>query len=312
MFKDSTLLSIITPVFNDSQYIAETVDSVLQACSGLSFEYLVVDDGSTDDTSEILKSYGAAIKYVRKENGGQASAINLGLELARGKYSSIVNSDDPIPMGGLYEKSLVVLENSLEISCTYPDWSIIDGDGAIVRQVLVPDYSIEELFGNFNCLVGPGGVFRTDLGRKVSGWDASFKYVPDYEFWLKLARFGKFQRIPQNLACWRQHPDSISIKSKGQKMALERIRVISNHQFLLSLEPKLNRKALSNAYFSAATLKYFDSSIPGRKWALRSIALNPRILFSKRIRIWAYLFTFPVSNWLIKIFEAVGFRKAMV
>jgi len=308
---DSILVTVITPVFNDAQHIVETVNSVLSECAGMRFEYFVIDDGSTDKTPEILENYGSRIKYVRKENGGQASAINLGFQLASGKYTSIVNSDDPIPGAGLFKKSIEILENHPEIVCTYPDWSIIDDNGEIVKTIQVLDYSIEEMYGNFNCLVGPGGVFRTDLARKVSGWDVSFKYVPDYDFWLKLAHFGEFKRIPQNLAFWRQHPGSISVKSKNRAMAMERIRVISNHQFGISTDRRLNREALANAYFSAATLNYFDSLVPGRKWALKSLALSPKILAKKKLSLWIYLLASPISNWLLKLIEKLGIRAPM-
>jgi glycosyltransferase involved in cell wall biosynthesis len=311
MNTNSTLLTVITPVYNDSVHILETIDSVLKACTGISFEYLVIDDGSTDSTQQILLSYGKKINYQRKENGGQASAINLGFQLAKGKYCVIVNSDDPLPDSGLLGKSLDILEKEAGIICTYPDWSIIDNAGRIIKQVKVLDYSVDEMYGNFNCQVGPGGVFRTDLAKLVEGWDASFKYTPDYDFWLKLAQFGNFKRIPQNLAFWRYHPESISVKSKNKSMAIERIRVVAKHQYVLSNEPELNRRALANAYFSAATLVYFDSSIPGRKWAAKSLTLFPRIFIKKRIRMWVYLFTYPISHSLLKVAERCGIRKPM-
>jgi len=308
---DSVLLTVITPVYNDSAHISETVESVLEACSGISFEYLVIDDGSTDSTSETLLSFGELIKYQRKDNGGQASAINLGFQLAKGKYCVVVNSDDPIPESGLFGKSIAILENEPRIVCTYPDWSIIDNHGGIVRKIEVLDYSVEEMYGNFNCLVGPGGVFRTDLARRVAGWDVSFKYVPDYDFWLKIAQYGKFKRIPQNLAFWRQHPDSISVKSKNINMARERIRVIENHQNKLSDNLKLNQRALANAYFSAATLSYFDSSIPGRSWAAKSLKIYPSIIFEKKLLLWFFLLSLPASRVALKIAERIKLRVPM-
>lgn len=308
---ESVSLTVITPVFNDSLHIFETVNSVLNECSGISFEYLVIDDGSTDRTPEILQNFGNRIKYMRKHNGGQASAINLGFQLASGKYASIVNSDDPIPKSGLFHKSIALLESEPEIVCSYPDWSIIDNNGKIQKRIQVLDYSIEEMYGNSNCLVGPGGVFRTKLANQISGWDVSFRYVPDYDFWLRLAHFGEFKRIPENLAYWRQHSNSLSVKSKSYDMALERIRVISNHQFKLSSESKLNKQALANAYFSAATLSYFDTSIPGRKWAIKSLRLSPGLFFKKRIIIWVYIFFYPVSHRLLKIIEKSGLRASM-
>lgn len=305
------MLTVITPVFNDSTHISETVKSVLKACEGISFEYLVIDDGSTDSTPEALLEFKESIRYHRKVNGGQASAINLGFQLAKGKYCVIVNSDDPIPSSGLFNKSVTVLENESEIVCTYPDWSIIDNQGAVLKDIEVLDYSIEEMYGNFNCLVGPGGVFRKDLARLVAGWDVTFKYVPDYDFWLKIAQYGKFKRIPQNLAFWRQHPDSISVKSKNINMAHERIRVIEKHQYKFSDDSKLNHRALANAYFSAATLSYFDSSIPGRSWAVKSIKIYPKIVFEKRFFLWCFLLFLPASRVALKIMERIKLRKPM-
>lgn len=311
MKNQSTMLTVITPVFNDFTHISDTVKSVLQACEGISFEYLVIDDGSTDSTPEELIAFKESIRYHRKLNGGQASAINLGFQLAKGKYCVIVNSDDPIPSSELFNKSLTILEDESEIVCTYPDWSIIDNHGAVLKNIEVLDYSIDEMYGNFNCLVGPGGVFRTDYAKLVQGWDETFKYVPDYDFWLKIAKYGKFKRIPQNLAQWRQHPDSISVKSKNIYMARERIRVIQNHQNKLSNDLKLNQRALANAYFSAASLSYFDSSIPGRSWAAKSLKIYPKIIFEKKILLWVFLLSLPVSRVALKFVERIRLRAPM-
>jgi glycosyltransferase involved in cell wall biosynthesis len=304
-------LTVITPVFNDQAHIKETLSSVIQEGQGLSYEYLVIDDGSTDSTYQTLEHFGDEITLIRKQNGGQASAINLGIQLAKGKYCVIVNSDDPIPNKGLFAKSIEILEKEPDVVCTYPDWSIIDDTGAVVKSIQVADYSIDEMYGNFNCLVGPGGVFRTDLARLVSGWDVTFKYVPDYDFWLKIAQYGKFKRISQNLAFWRQHSNSISVKSKNINMAHERIRVIENHQSKLSDDLKLNQRALANAYFSAATLSYFDSSIPGRSWAAKSLKIYPKILFEKKIFLWCFLLSLPASRVALKIVEQIKLRKPM-
>jgi hypothetical protein len=160
-------------------------------------------------------------------------------------------------------------------------------------------------------LVGPGGVFRSDLARLVAGWDVTFKYVPDYDFWLKIAQHGKFKRIPQNLAFWRQHPDSISVKSKNINMAHERIRVIENHQNKLSNDLELNQRALANAYFSAATLSYFDSSIPGRSWAAKSMKIYPKLVFEKKLFLWCFLLSLPASRVALKFVERIKLRKPM-
>lgn len=96
---ESVDFSIITPVYNGEKFLKETIDSVLSAMDGHSAEYIIIDDGSTDFTSEVISEYREKLIYVLKENGGQASAVNVGLAMARGRYSVIVNSDDPLPTG---------------------------------------------------------------------------------------------------------------------------------------------------------------------------------------------------------------------
>ena len=88
-------VSILIDTFNYGHFIEEAVESVLaQNFPTCEREILVVDDGSTDDTPERLKKFGHAITYLRKPNGGQASAFNLGLRFARGKYVALLDADD--------------------------------------------------------------------------------------------------------------------------------------------------------------------------------------------------------------------------
>jgi len=296
------VFSIITPVFNGADFIEETVRSVLTYASGSDFEYIVVDDGSTDSTSRILESFKNEIRYVRQENKGQASAINKGIEMALGRYSMIVNSDDPLVSPELFRKSQEILDANPEIAVTYPDWVLIDENGKKLEEIKVKEFSLDELVGRFNCLVGPGGVFRTSQAKDIGGWDSNFRFVPDYDFWLKLVAFGEFKRIPESLATWRSHGNSISIGSRGLEMSRERIAVTENY---LGRNPEtpieLRRMAKSNSLYRAAVLNYFDSRIDSRKLIVRSIKAYPRIIIEQNKLITLYLLLTPLSNAAMKI-----------
>jgi glycosyltransferase involved in cell wall biosynthesis len=296
------VFSIITPVFNGADFIEETVRSVLTYASGSDFEYIVVDDGSTDSTSRILESFKNEIRYVRQENKGQASAINKGIEMALGRYSMIVNSDDPLVSPELFRKSHEILDANPEIAGTYPDWVLIDENGKKLEEIKVKEFSLDELVGRFNCLVGPGGVFRTSQAKDIGGWDSNFRFVPDYDFWLKLVAFGEFKRIPESLATWRSHENSISIGSRGLDMSRERVAVIENY---LGRNPEtpieLRRMAKSNSLYRAAVLNYFDSRIDSRKLIVRSIKAYPRIIIEQNKLITLYLLLTPLSNAAMKI-----------
>ena len=291
------VFSIITPVFNGADFIEETIRSVLTNASGSDFEYIVVDDGSTDSTSRILESFKNEIRYVRQENKGQASAINMGITMALGRYSLIVNSDDPLVSPELFRKSKKILDANPKIVVTYPDWVLIDENGKKLEEIKVKDFSLDELVGRFNCLVGPGGVFRTSQAKDIGGWDPNFKFVPDYDFWLKLVAFGEFKRIPETLATWRSHGNSISVGSRGLGMSRERIAVTVNY---LNRNPEtpieLRRMAISNSLYRAAVLNYFDSRIKSRKLILRSIKSYPRIILEQNKLVTLYLLLTPLSS----------------
>ena len=119
-----------------------------------------------------------------KPNAGQAEAVNDGINFASGKYSIVVNAGDPLLPNKLFENAAKIMDSNLSVVVVYPDWKIINENGKVIKEIFTEEYSPDELIGNFNCLVGPGGIFRTETAREVGGWDSSMKYVPDYKFWL--------------------------------------------------------------------------------------------------------------------------------
>lgn len=293
--------TVITPVFNGEEFIQETLQSILKWTTGLSKQILVIDDGSTDSTPLILETFGESITVIRQVNSGQASAINHGFEYARGTYSIIVNADDPLCSEHLFIEAKKVLSKSGGIVAVYPDWQIIDEAGEVVRSIKVKEFSRNELVGNFNCIIGPGGIFRTSAAREVGGWSSSYRYVPDYDFWLKLSAHGDFQRIPGFHALWREHNASISVSSKGLEMAKERIRVISEHVYQRAQDLDLEKIALSNAYFQAAILGFFDSRVPARTWFFQAFRLSPINILGKKKKTILYLGLYPVTRVLVAI-----------
>jgi glycosyltransferase involved in cell wall biosynthesis len=299
-----TMFSIITPVYNCEEFISQTVDSVLEAASNYIFEYLVIDDGSTDNTANILLNYGSKIRYIRQENFGQSFAISNAIELALGEYLLVVNADDPLITGDLFRDALEILESDEKVVATYPDWQIIDQSTNVVETIQVKEFSIEELVGRFNCLIGPGGIFRRAAAQKIGGWDKNFRFVPDYDFWLRLSDLGSFKHVPKVQATWRTHNNSISIGSRGREMAEERIRVINNY---LSRNPNLpeevKRMAIANSSYRAAVLSYFDNRINGRKLVWKSLTTYPKIIFEKNPLILIFLLCTPFSGYFISTID---------
>lgn len=291
--KNDVKFTVITPVYNGEKFIRATIESVLFHFMSTSIEYIVIDDGSTDSTAKIINEYKDRISIITKPNAGQAEAINDGIQIAAGKYSLVVNADDPLLSNDLFGKAAEILELKPNVVVVYPDWKIIDEQGRDLKRIITQEYSSDELIGNFNCLVGPGGIFRTETAREVGGWDSSMKYVPDYKFWLEMSTRGSFQRIPETLAVWRTHESSLSVGGRSVEMAQERIKVISDFLQKYPQKLALSYKALSNAYFRAAVLTFFDPMIPGRRYLVKSLSLDKRNLLSKNRFVLLYILVAP-------------------
>jgi glycosyltransferase involved in cell wall biosynthesis len=303
--------TIITAVFNCEKYITETIESIFKFALGVNFEYIVVNDGSTDGTLSLVKKYKDNIKIINQSNMGEATAINSALEIARGKYCLIVSADDPLCSSRLFTLAKKILHSDREVIVVYPDWLMINEYSSVISKIKTDDYSENLLIGQFKCIPGPGAIFRTEIALSVGGRSNKYKFVSDYEFWLKLSQQGRFVRIPKYLAQWRNHQDSTSIKSKGYLMAKERISLMENFTREYKLSTEITKSALSHAYYHAALLSYFTHEVPGREWMLKALSINQGWLKGSRPRVVLYLLLFPISYKAVALLRRTPFRKLL-
>ena len=296
--------TIITPVYNGEAFISETVESVIHNFDpNFRFEYIIVDDGSTDNTKKLLRKYlhNNSVKVFSTKNSGEAAAVNYGLNKAEGKYVLIVNADDPLLSKRLFTLAHQIFEHNQKIVVAYPDWNIISESNSVIETKKLPDFSVDLLVGEFRCLPGPGAIFRRDVALRVGGRSKKYKYVSDYYFWLNLSLYGDFAHIPEILAQWRSHNESTSISSRGLEMASERIKVMEDFTKSTNLEKSLKLKALSHAYYHAALLSYFSKEVPGRKWMLKAFLIQKGWIKNADIRIVVFCLLYPFSRYLLPL-----------
>lgn len=203
-------VSVVVATYNRASYITECLDSLLnQTCKP--DEILVVDDGSTDETPEIIARYGTAVHYIRKENGGKPSAVNLGLSLAQGDWIWCFDDDDVAEPDAL-ERSLDALSADPLADFAFSGQIIgVDGpDGRIVRRhaVPAPKYSPDVMFHH----ALKEFPFRTQgmlISRRafegVGGFDERYVRGQDYEFILRVLRRCRGVRIDRPIFVWRVH-----------------------------------------------------------------------------------------------------------
>ncbi len=294
-------ISVITPVYNGAEFIRETVESIINVTTRIPFEYIVVNDGSTDSTLQILSKYSQKARVLSFENQGESASVNEGLLAAKGKYILVVSADDPILDGNLFEEAIRILDFNPKIVAVYPDWQVINEIGEIKRKIIVDEFSLKALVGEIKTLPGPGAVFRKESALAIGGRRSKWKYVGDYDFWLRLSTVGSFQRIPKILAQWREHSSSTSVSQKNTVMAKERIEVIEEFLKDFELPKKIQKMALSNAYYLAARLAYFDRRINGRKLFFQALKKGGRFPSVGHPVIILYLLSWPLSRYISTI-----------
>ena len=242
------LVSFITATYNTAPYLRETLDSVL-AQTYPNIEYIVLDDGSTDNTLDILKSYDGRIMWDSHPNMGETRSVNKGFSMAKGYYIVVISADDPVKPN-LAEVGVQWMEAHPEALVGYPDWDTIDSTGSVVKthKLLEFDYQIMTRM-HYN-LPNAGTIIRRRALELEDGRDPNFRYVGDYEFFLRIGLHGPFIHIPQTLATWRSHPGSTSVNSRNEKMAAEDVRCVEQLYERTNL-PEAVKKAKSEALSTA-------------------------------------------------------------
>lgn len=270
------LVSIITSAYNRAHYLAEVIESVLNQDYPAT-EYIVLDDGSTDGTWNIIAGFGDRIRAFRHPNMGETQTMNRGLELATGEIIGVVNSDDPL-LPGAIRAAVEALAAHPELMVVYPDWAMIDEKGETVEEIRTFDYNYLDMLRWHHCVPGPGAFFRRSVPERLHGRDPQFRWVADFDFWLRAGLLGPFARIPRKLATFRFHRSSASVSAKGAAMAAEHIRLVKKIYALPDLPPevrRIRREAFGSAHYIAGCVCGPDYPWTRKRHFLMALAYSP-------------------------------------
>jgi len=203
-------ISVIVPTYNRARYINECIDSLLEQTVP-ALEILVIDDGSEDDTAQRLVRYGDRIRYVRKDNGGKAAAVNLGVEMSRGEWLWVLDDDD-VAHPGANQARLAALAEAPQAGFTYGPHDLgYDGDDGVIRQgrrnepgIIPPQQFLLEIARSCFFHLGTALVHRTHY-EELGGFDSAMVRGQDYEFQIRLARVARPAFCPESIFLFRQH-----------------------------------------------------------------------------------------------------------
>lgn len=273
-------ISVIIPTYNCSSYVCEAIDSVLSQ-TYQPLEIIVVDDGSTDNTKESLKSYieNRKIKYFYQENKGPSSARNKGIREAHGEYISFLDADD---VWFSFKLELQIQHqlnnpNIFALSTTMLHYDEKNNLFSYSRDIQFKSYFFEDMLirnymGSFNT-----AFIRADVLRKIGGFREDLLISEDHELWLRLAKMGELHKIVFPTVMYRIRTDGLSAGNRDN--TTEKNFIFIKELFRKQYPDYKNLylgKSLSLNYFhSSIDQSELENHIKAMKYLLFSIIYHP-------------------------------------
>jgi glycosyltransferase involved in cell wall biosynthesis len=273
------------PVYNGAKYLNESIDSILNQTL-TNFEFIIIDDASTDDSVGIIKSYDSSrIRLVEnKKNVGQSATLNKGLSLAKGKYIARMDQDD-ISMPERLERQAEFMEDNPQIGVC-GSWLQLMGkfDGILELETKSEDIKMN-LLTNQN-LAHPAVMIRKDTLVKYDlNYNPAYSIAQDYDLWVRMFEFCSFANIPEALIKYRMH-DNQNSKKMGEQNHVETNNVLMNLLERIGIQPNDSDLIIHKKLFTG--------------YGIDSLMIGEVIQYLMRLRS---------SNLREKIFEPIAFNE---
>ncbi|MHC4171646.1 MAG: glycosyltransferase [Planctomycetota bacterium] len=276
-------LSVIIASYNHQDYIAETLKSLEQQ-TFQDFEIIVVDDGSTDKTVEVVKNFPSRAQIFTQENQGVVVARNRGASLAKGEYICFVDSDDVV-LPDRFARQVAAMGSNPELGLVFADALIIDSAGRQIGKFsdvypVVPG-DVAEMLAMRYCFTPMITVMvRAGVLKKTGPFEKPGP-ISDYMKWIEVAHLSKVYYDPEPQGCWRRHQTSTSKGANkvkiyaGTRMALKRI--LRKYPQLQAKIGKKIVKRFSRSYFLTAFWLAADGNVKrARKYYCKAVKVYPR------------------------------------
>ena len=218
-------VSVIIPAYNGERYIGEAIEGIL-AQTYSDYEIIVVDDGSTDNTCQVIQQYGDRIKYLSQTNQGVAASRNLGLTTAQGEYIAFLDQDDLFFPHKLASQ-VTLLDHNLSLGMANSGWQIVNERGeekaAVQPWQQIPNLNLANLIIWKPVFLG-AMLFRHSWLERSGGFDTTLEQTPDVDLVMRLAMMGcSAAWVEQTTVKYRQHEDNASKNTRLQAQELDQI-----------------------------------------------------------------------------------------
>ncbi len=222
-------ISVVMSVYNGEKYAPEAVESIL-AQTFDDFEFILIDDGSTDRSKSLLEGYAKRderIRLVSRPNKGLTKTLNEGLGLARGEFVARMDADD-VALPTRFEKQVAFLRGKPQCVCVGSRVLRIDPYGSPLSESdhkltheEIDRQLMEEGLGW--AITHPVAMMRRDAVATVGGYREQFRTSQDLDLWLRLAEVGQLANLPEVLLKYRYHPESVGFTNFEEQRRVKSI-----------------------------------------------------------------------------------------
>ena len=286
--KTSPKISVLMSVYNGSNYLRESIESIINQTFS-DFEFIIINDSSTDNTGEIISEYAQKDDRIKvfnnEENIGLTKSLNKGLNFARGEYIARQDADD-VSLAQRFERQVAVLDRNPEAVLISCELEVINSEGAFVKKEerscdpqLVPWYLMF-----YNHIGGHSQViFRAKTARELGGYSEAHRYSQDYEFWCRLAKTGDIIILPEVLHQLRRHGKGITAEKRSEQLGYALDVSRNNIKELIGQELSLDEVSDLRHFWSGHVLRNFPRNPNINTMHLRLQEISQAFLNKKNI-----------------------------
>ena len=282
-------VTVLMPVYNGEKYLREAIDSILSQ-TFTDFEFLIFNDGSTDNSADIIRSYSdQRIQFFdHKQNQGHVYHLNYGIEIAKGKYIVRMDADD-ISLPKRFEKQVAFMDKNPKIGVCGTWYEIIGSKDTVKHSTDDIDIRLDLL--THSALGHPTVILRTEILHEFKlYYDPLFVPAEDYLFWVNLSKYCELANFPEILLQYRIHQYQISNDRRQEQIV--KTQLIRNHQIEILLaryltNDEMNRHA--SLFQETVNLDNIDYFLNLKSWIGNLIHINsinqiyPKVKFSNTL-----------------------------
>ena len=218
-------ISIITPSFNQGEFLAETIESVISQAGDFLLDYIIVDGGSIDNSVTIIRHYesqllqgtwpvacnGITFRWTSEKDSGQSDALMKGFSRANGDIIAWLNSDDTYQPGAL-ETVISFFNSNRQAGLLYGDARYCDKSGTIIGRYNTEEFNFDRLAW-FNFICQPSAFFSKEAFNAVGGLDESLHFAMDFDLWVRIGTRFPCHYLPRFFSTYRLHDSSKTIST---------------------------------------------------------------------------------------------------